>query len=178
MAHDTKSRKRPELSPVSPPPEPPPVTEGGKRGDFEDEASKTLARVDVLFDQKVSPFAPRRLMAAQALGLRFFKLSPAEREQLKDANFIYDGMFWDATIVSFLSTCPLPTLFRAMRTPEAVSTDIFDWADEHQIAPGSESFDQVLSLFTQIIQDMVVSHAEPIDPKAVARPEEAGLPGE
>lgn len=124
-------------------------------------------------------FAPRRLMAAQALGFRFFKLNEAERAQLNDSNFIYDGMFWDATICAFLCLCPDSTLWRAFRTPDRVIEEILKWADENELGAGTPGFTEIMTHYNVVMEYIMKSAAEPVKTagrgNAVAG---TGLPGE
>lgn len=153
-----------------------------KTAQFAGKENTALADRPTLFGEPTEPFGARRLMAAQAMGFRFFRLSDAEREQLNDQNFIYDGMFWDATIAAYICQCPLSEVFHAIRTPTAIMEKAGLWAENLKIAPGRSSFEEVMGFLAYIIEGIVASSAQEVNektesPKPKARAAE-GLPGE
>lgn len=155
----------------------------GERGQFEDQGSRALATQDrLLFGEVPQPWAPRRLMAANAMGFKFFKLNADERAQLADANYVYDGMFWDAVLCAFLCSCKAAFLFRAVRLPDAAVQEVMTWADEKKLTPGAPNWDDVMNHYNSVMEAIIRSSAEevPLNGTASGNGEAATdhLPGE
>lgn len=133
------------------------------KSEFADKGSQAFAGLDrMIFGKVPAEFSPRRLMAANALGFRFFKLNAEERAQLNDDNYIYDGMFWDASLCAFLCLCNPSFLFKAVRVPEAAISEIMGWIDTNKLSAGTSGFKEVMEHYNSVMEAIVRSSAEEI----------------
>jgi len=109
-------------------------------------------------NQPLAAFSGRRLIAAQACGLRIFKLAAAEGESLG----AYDGIFWDAVITIYLCLGPVSDTLLAVRRPELVAEKALVWAEKQRLSPASPDFAELLALFGRIMEDIMASSTEPV----------------
>lgn len=140
--------------------------------EFQDARSQAVASTPLLFGKPTFKFGARRMIAAQAMGLRFFKLTDQDRASLDMDNFLYDGIFWDGTIVAFLALSTDTDVARAVRKPDEYVNKALAWAEAENIVAGTQAFNDVQDFFNQVIMAIVASSAEPLDSKD--KPQEGG----
>lgn len=102
--------------------------------------------------KQLEPFNARRLFAANALGMRVFRLSAEEQASIQagDASS-YNGSFFDIALVLFLCSHPLSTSFRAIRLPAQVQEECLAWAEKKGIVPGSDTFVEAAEAFANLL---------------------------
>ena len=108
--------------------------------------------------QVLRPFSGRRLIAAQACGLKIFKLAATDAEAVS----AYDGIFYDAVLTVYLCASPNSESLLAVRRPATVAESALTWADGQDLSPTSPDFADLLALFGQIMQEITASTSEPV----------------
>lgn len=112
----------------------------------------------------LASFSPRRLIAAQSVGLRLWNLAPEEKAAWA-AGGMYPGMYGDMILVTYLCACPLSEVLRAVRQPVAVQESALAWADEHNVGiDDQEAIDCLVSSFGA----MAASASEPVPQKGTS----------
>lgn len=114
----------------------------------------------------LKPFSPRRMAAAQCMGLALWSLQPADRVAAakfdadgKLETFAYDGIYLDALKVVYLCTCPNSDTLLATRRPDAVTEKVLAWADEQGVFMDDP---ELLACFASIIGQLAASASEPV----------------
>jgi hypothetical protein len=98
----------------------------------------------------LKPFSPKHQMAAQAIGLRLWSLTPEEIaaatltrtvEGREVTSFVYDGLYFDAVLIVYLCQCPDSDVARAMRLPGEIRAKVLQWAEDEKITLNSSKFE-------------------------------------
>jgi hypothetical protein len=109
-----------------------------------------------VFGEKLFPFAGRRVLCAQTMGLQMFSLAAEQLEALTDRpkEGMYPGLFFDALKVVWIATRTPSEVSKAILQPAKANEAVLDWADEHDITLGSEPFNQALEAFAACVEDI------------------------
>lgn len=128
--------------------------------DDEPTAARAFERASAhLWEGKLlKPFSGRRLIAAQACGLRFLKLAGQG-----GVDPLYDGILWDAVLTVYLCTSPDSECFRAVRQPERVIEAAMKWSEDQGVtSPDSPKFERLCTVFGEMMGEMMTSVTEPV----------------
>lgn len=111
---------------------------------------------------KLEPYTIERMWAADSMGLRWGRLSPAAAQQFAKDN-TYPGMNGDTAIVMWLcSVADLDEIRCARRDPADAEDKVIAFAEKHKIAsPKQTAFWEAYRVFLAIMTEVHVAFAEP-----------------
>jgi hypothetical protein len=122
---------------------------------------------------KMHPFDTYRYTAANAIGVKLFKLSPEEIEEFQLTGS-YSGMLTDAIRLVFLCTQPRAVSHKACSAPRTMDNQGRDWAAKHDVMPGTKAHDAIIEAFQRIVEEIFESSSE-VDETGLGEGEGEGL---
>lgn len=118
-------------------------------------------------DLTFEPFKARRLYAANAMGLRAFRVTEEQREAIVDGDVsTYEGMLVDVVIVLYLCSQPLAVSLRALRTPTKVLEQAVAWGERNGVHPLSEMYAEFMAAYGQLIDPIEKNEAVQVVPSS------------
>ena len=112
--------------------------------------------------QNLHPFDWRRQEAADALGLKFFKLHGEVAAEFEETER-YDGIAGDAAIVVWLCTLQPSQVAKAIRLPGQATEHRLKWAQEKIGGIGSSRHGDMMGIYGEILNDFMASMGEQAD---------------
>ena len=139
--------------------EPDPIMDEAPKADPQKDAmhhpqSRTFA------GQRLHPFDWRRQEAADALGLKFFKLHGEVAAEFEETER-YDGIAGDAAIVVWLCSISPSNVAKAIRLPGQATEHRLKWAEKNIGGIGHEAHGQMMNIYGEILGDFMASLSEP-----------------
>ncbi len=104
----------------------------------------------------LKPFSFVRETAAHAMG---WKLHLPQADDDNAANV--GPLLWDATLIVWLCLQPDSVVQRARRKPEEAQSKVDDWADRERISLTSESGQEAVQVYSELLSDYFSSQSEP-----------------
>jgi hypothetical protein len=110
----------------------------------------------------LQPYTPERMWAADAMGIRYGKLSAVAAKQYTRTG-TYPGMEGDVGIVIWLCSLTEDEEVRAARRdPEGAETEAVLFAQEHKIVSRKQSsYWDAYNIFQKIMNEIHVAYGEP-----------------
>lgn len=109
--------------------------------------------------QKLHPFDWRRQEAADALGLKFFKLHGEVAAEFEETER-YDGIAGDASIVVWLCTLQPSQVARSIRLPGQATEQRLKWAEAEIGGIGRARHGEMMEIYGEILGDFMSSLSE------------------
>lgn len=130
-----------------------------------DSEAKTAAIINpqhrTFAGQKLHPFDWRRQEAADALGLKFFKLHGEVAAEFEETER-YDGIAGDAAIVVWLCTLAPSQVAKYIRLPGQGTEARLKWAEEHVGGIGRQRHGEMMEIYGEILGDFMSSLGEQV----------------
>jgi hypothetical protein len=111
---------------------------------------------------ELEPYTIERMWAADAIGLRYGRLTKAQAKQLSEDN-TYPGMEADTVIVVWLcSLKDVEEVNGARRNPVQANQAAIKWAIEHKMASKlQKNFREAYRVFNTIMDEVFAAYGEP-----------------
>ena len=119
----------------------------------------TNASNHVFGDMELNPYSASRVVAAQALGLKYPNVS--ELEQFHKTG-VYAGALQDTLIVLWLCAVPDKEVMRALREPDESLSKAIEWGAQLKITDtSSEQWWKAYQKFIDIVSEVTDSTGNP-----------------
>ena len=109
---------------------------------------------------ELQPFSSRRKRAANSLGMKMFSSLTDDDSRNMESKGVYDGMNQDAVILLWVCFQTPKKLSWAMRYTDSALDEMNDWADEMELSIGEKNNVEAITVFTQIVFDVINSQTE------------------
>lgn len=125
----------------------------------QDRAFATADAERSIFGSPLRAFSGRLLLAAQSIGLRLFGLSQDQLSKLSvdDESSMYDGLFLDAAIITWLRLQNNKDVVRATLNRNWAVEQVLAWADKHDISITNEAGKAMLEGFVEAVTTIAES---------------------
>lgn len=106
-----------------------------------------------IFGSPLRAFSGRLLLAAQSIGLRLFGLTQDQLSNLstEDESSMYDGLFLDAAVVTWLRLQDNKTVVRASLNRNWAIEQVLAWADRNEISITNAAGKEMLQGFVEAV---------------------------
>jgi len=118
-----------------------------------DTAYATADNEREIFGHSLRAFSGRLLLASQTIGLRLFSLTQDQLSKLsvEDESSMYDGLFLDAAVITWLRLQDNRTIMRATMKREWAIEQVLSWAETNDISLTNEAGKAMLAGFVEAV---------------------------